>query len=76
VSEEKQETTPTFKVGDRVQRPENDGPLGTVQKVRVETTRTSIRSSTDAEPPGVTVTVLWDNGTLSHFVPDGLEAVG
>ncbi len=63
-----------FKIGDRVKKVGEPGPLGTVNKVRVETVRTTVRSSTD-EPPGVSVTILWDNGTLSHFVPDGIEKV-
>ena len=61
-----------FKPGDRVLRPGVDGPMGTVQNVRVETMRTSVKAE-GAEPPGVAVTVLWDNGTLSHFVPDALR---
>ena len=63
-----------FKTGDRVKRVDSEGPLGTVQKVRVETVRQSIKVD-ETEPPGVTVTVLWDNGTLSHFVPGGLQTV-
>ena len=61
-----------FKPGDRVKRSKIESPFGTVKKVRVETTRTTIKED-KTEPPGVTVTVLWDNGTLSHFVPEGLE---
>ena len=68
----------SFKPGDRVRRKDNSsgsasGPLGTVQKVRVETFRQSIKLDR-SEPPGITVSVLWDNGTLSHFVPEGLVA--
>ena len=63
-----------FKSGDRVRRTDTEGPLGTVHKVRIETVRQSIKVE-GAEPPGVTVTVLWDNGTSSHFVPAGLELV-
>lgn len=59
-----------FETGDRVKKSDTDGPFGTVQKVRVETVRKSIKESD--EPPSVTVTVLWDNGTTSHFVPNGL----
>ena len=61
-----------FKVGDRVARAGVPGPNGTVQKVRVETMRTTIKQDS-SEPPAITLTVLWDNGTLSHFVPEGLE---
>lgn len=58
--------------GDRVQRVERPGQLGTVERVRVETTRTTLKED-GGEPPGITVTVLWDNGTLSHFVPKSLQ---
>ena len=61
-----------FKTGDRVRQLDGLGPLGTVKKVRVETVRASIKEDGD-EPPGVTVSVLWDNGTLSHYVPGGLK---
>ena len=63
-----------FEVGNRVKKVETKGPLGTVQKVRIETVRQSIKVEGN-EPPGVTVTVLWDNGTVSHFVPETLELV-
>ena len=62
-----------FKEGDRVRRIANTGPVGTVTKVRVERTRATVKDVND-EPPAITVSVLWDNGTFSHFVPDGLEA--
>jgi hypothetical protein len=64
----------SVKTGDRVRRSDSDGPFGTVKTVRVETIRQSIKTDS-GEPPGVTVTVLWDNGTISHFVPGGLEKV-
>ena len=68
--------TPTsasrFTEGDRVKRADQSGPLGTVTKVRIERTKASLKSDS-GEPPGVSVTVLWDNGTLSHFVPDSLQ---
>ena len=63
-----------YKTGDRVKRTGSPGPYGTVNKVREESIRTSIKQE-PGEPPGITVTVLWDNGTVSHFVPDGLECV-
>ncbi len=65
-----------FKPGDRVVRVEGSeaGPSGTVQNIRVETVRTSLKPNTN-EPPGVAITVLWDNGTVSHFVPDGLKRI-
>ena len=62
----------TMKAGDRVKRVGHQGPSGVVQKVRVESVRTSLKED-GGEAPGVTVTVLWDNGTLSHFVPESLE---
>ena len=62
----------SFKAGDLVQRVGKADCLGVVQKIRVETVRSSLREES-SEGPGVTVTVLWDNGTVSHFVPDGLE---
>ena len=61
-----------FNAGDRVKISEGLGPMGTVKKVRVETARAAVRENSN-EPPGVTVTVLWDNGTLSHYVPGGLK---
>lgn len=61
-----------YKPGDRVVRASTASPVGTVQKVRIETIRTSIKED-GAEPAGVSIEVLWDNGTLSHFVPDGLQ---
>jgi hypothetical protein len=64
-----------FKTGDRVRKAGTAGPDGTVERVRVETMRETIKVD-ETEPPSVTVTVLWDNGTLSHFVPGGLEKVG
>ena len=64
-----------FTVGDRVKRKEIHGPVGTVEKVRVEAVHDSIKNnSDDQEPPTETVTVMWDNGTVSHFIPEGLEA--
>lgn len=62
-----------FKKGDRVRRAKMQGPVGTVQSVRVETLRQTIKVD-ETETPGVTVTVLWDNGTLSHLVPDSLDS--
>ncbi len=62
-----------LKVGDRVTRKGVPGPRGTVRKVRVEMVRTTIKED-GIEPPGESILVLWDNGTLSHFVPEALEA--
>ena len=62
-----------LKIGDRVKSSDGRGPAGTVRKVRFETARATISEESSNEPPGVTVTVLWDNGTTSHFVPGGLR---
>lgn len=62
----------TFKIGDRVVRLDSEGPAGTVEKVREEIVRETIKQD-ENEPLAVTVTVRWDNGTLSHFVPDSLR---
>ena len=62
-----------FKSGDRVKRKGSSGPEGTVQKIRFETIKQTMKTD-DVDQPGVTVSVLWDNGTLSHFIPDGLES--
>jgi len=70
----KKAETKGYKTGDRVKRVDSEGPLGTVQNVRVETVRQSIKTDS-AEPLSVTVTILWDNGTKSHFVPGGIEHI-
>lgn len=62
-----------FNRGDRVRRTGSEGPFGTVENIRVETLRQSIKESNDA--PGIAITVLWDNGTKSHFVPGALDKV-
>ncbi len=59
--------------GDRVKKTGTAGPFGTVENIRVETVRQSIKES--KEDPGVAITVLWDSGTKSHFVPSALEKV-
>jgi hypothetical protein len=61
-----------FKVGDRVSRKDAEGPLGTIRQIREETKKSAARSS-GKEGPGVTVQILWDNGTLSHLIPENLE---
>jgi len=63
-----------FEEGDLVRRSGGKGPQGRVQHIRVESVRSSLKEE-GGEPPGTTVTVLWDNGTLSHFVPNGLEKI-
>ena len=50
------------------------GPSGTVQNIRVETVRSSLKPN-ENEPLGIAITVLWDNGTLSHFVPESLRKI-
>ena len=59
------------KLQDRVKRPHGGGCYGTVQEVRAEV---SLSSEPDREV-GYIVVVLWDNGTLSSFSPDGLTVV-
>lgn len=61
----------SFKIGDRVVRAETQGPAGTIFKVRSDTGHTSNRDR-GKNDKGLTITVLWDNGTLSHFIPEGL----
>lgn len=69
------ETNAEFKPGDRVIRADGvQGPEGTVQNIRVETVRSSLKPSI-SEAPGIAITVLWDNGTLSHFIPEGLKKI-
>lgn len=63
-----------FKAGDKVVRNGTKGPTGVVQNIRIETTKNTIKQD-GLEEPGVAVTVLWDNGTTSHFVPEGLEKI-
>ncbi len=65
-------STIAFKTGDRVSRIGVEGPIGTVCHVRVESVRESIKQK-GGTAPGVSVTVLWDNGTTSHFVTESLE---
>ena len=62
-----------FQVGDRVKRAEFTGPIGTVKQIREESIRRTIKKD-ETEEPAVTVTVIWDNGTESHFVPEGLSS--
>jgi hypothetical protein len=59
-----------FAVEDRVKRIDNSGPIGTVKELRVEVTA----SSQEAKEKGKMYVVLWDNGTLSCFGAEGLEA--
>lgn len=60
-----------LKPKDRVKRQYGEGCYGTVQEVRAEV---SLSSEPDREV-GYIVVVLWDNGTLSSFSPDGLVVV-
>ena len=63
-----------FKIGDRVFRPGIEGPAGVVKNIRIETVKDSIKKD-GTEQPGVAISVLWDNGTISHFVPSALKKV-
>ena len=62
----------SYKIGDRVVRSETTGPTGTVTKVRSDTGHASKRDR-EKDEKGTTIAVLWDNGTLSHFIPEGLS---
>lgn len=63
-----------FKPGDRVVRKGSSGPQGTVQKIRQERVRESLKERQEGqEKPGIAITVLWDNGTSSHFIPTALQ---
>ena len=62
----------TFKIGDKVVVNGKKGPIGVVKEIRIETMRTSAKEK-DKEGLGMSVTVIWDNGTISHFVPEALE---
>lgn len=59
-----------IKKDQRVKRKNIPGCSGTVQVVRTETTA----STADISSRGLLVQVLWDNGTLSYFTPEALEA--
>ena len=69
-----------FEPGDRVVHIDEEtggqlsGPIGTVQNIRIETIRSSLKPN-ESEPLGMAITVLWDNGTISHFVPQSLKKV-
>jgi hypothetical protein len=58
-----------FKVNDRVKRASGGGCIGVVKELRAETT--SIGDSKKEKP--LLVSVLWDNGTISYFSPEGLQ---
>ena len=58
-----------FKLNDRVKRSNGEGCLGIIKELRAETT--SISDSKKEKP--LLVSVLWDNGTLSYFAPEGLQ---
>jgi hypothetical protein len=64
-------TKKAFKEKDRVRRSWGEGCLGTVQQVREEVTSTS----GDVREKGLLISVLWDNGTLSYFSPEGLDII-
>ncbi len=64
-------TKPGWKVNDRVRRSNNQGCYGIIKNIRTEVTGSA---KNGAEKP-VIITVLWDNGTLSQFASEGLEAV-
>jgi len=59
-----------FSVNDRVRRANGEGSQGAVKEVRQEV----VSSSGDTREKGIMVTVAWDNGTISSFTPEALEA--
>lgn len=61
-----------FSAGDRVKRIQSNGCKGTVKEVREETMQAG--DSREKDKPLI-VSVLWDNGTISSFGPNGLEKV-
>lgn len=73
-------TNSLFEPGDRVIHIDEvsgqamPGPAGTVQNIRIETVRSSLKPK-ENEPLGIAITVLWDNGTVSHFVPESLKKI-
>jgi hypothetical protein len=60
----------SLKENDRVKRKFAPGGHGTVKTIRQETTASAVEQKDIA----LLVTVLWDNGTLSSFSPEGLDA--
>jgi hypothetical protein len=61
----------TLKPKDRVRRAFGEGCYGTIKEIREEVTL----SSEPTRELAYIVVVLWDNGTLSSFSPDGLVLV-
>ncbi|MDC0358876.1 hypothetical protein OAO01_08675 [Oligoflexia bacterium] len=59
------------KIDDRVKRKKGEGCLGTVKDVRAEV----VASGGDSKDKALLVSVKWDNGTFSYFVPEALEVV-
>ncbi len=71
---EEQKTHFKFKIGDRVSRIGVDGPKGVVSNIRVETAKDGIKKE-KKDSNNITVTVMWDNGTESHFIEEGLKHI-
>lgn len=64
-------STKKLKVNDKVKRAQGQGCHGTIKDIRAE----SMGSISDTREKPLLVTVQWDNGTLSTFAPESLEAV-
>ncbi len=62
-------TDKKLKKGDRVKRKNRIGTQGTIQEVREE-----IIGTTSNKQAGYMIKVAWDNGTISYFDPEGIEA--
>jgi hypothetical protein len=63
-------TLKRLRENDRVKRKDRPGAIGTVKSIRQETTASTVEQKDIA----LLVTVLWDNGTLSSFSPEGLDS--
>ena len=59
-----------YHVSDRVRRSNGTGGAGIVKDVRIEVTASTI----EAKEKSVMYLVQWDNGTLSIFGQEGLQA--
>lgn len=64
-------TNTNLKKNDRVKRRERPGCLGVIKDIREEV----IGSGGDAQEKALLVEVQWDNGVVSYFAPEALEAV-
>lgn len=64
-----------FKPNDRVKRSNGtSGCCGTVKDVRAELTAGRVEPTHKEREKHLMITVAWDNGTISSFSPEALEA--